>query len=144
MVRVVSLLLYVGLCLVGRYITVLAHRALYDPDRDEKHLRIREQNFFTRCNAMPTSELVQHQCLCRCSLHHSWFRIVVVWFLDPDIAFLGNFAEVFPVAIYHNCDHRHNNLPARSQLNSLAFSLCTIIWSPGARRYWGRSLLAGH
>ena len=36
--------------------------------------------------------------------HHSWLWIVVVWFVDPDIAFLGNFAKVLLVAIYHNYD----------------------------------------
>ena len=73
--------------------------------------------------------------------YHSWLCIVVVWILDPDIAFLGNFAEVLPVAIYHNYDREHNKLPAQSQLYSTAFSLFTTTWSPGARRCWERSPL---
>ena len=118
-------------------------RSLHTSGRDEKYFRSREQDFFSRCNAMlhltkPISVSVP------ILMHPSWLWIVVVWFLDPDIAFLGNFAEVLPVAIHHNYGRKHNHLSARSQLDSIAFSLFTTTCSPGVRRYWERSPSPDH
>ena len=139
-----SVFVCASVCIWAKHRPYSRHcRSLHTSGRDEKYLRSREQDFFSRCNAMlhqtkPISVSVP------ILMHPSWLWIVVVWFLDPDIAFLGNFAEVLPVAIHHNYGRKHNHLSARSQLDSIAFSLFTTTCSPGVRRYWERSPSPDH